>query len=330
MFQTTNQIGFSCKTSLQILKRSGGYSFKSQSQEYLTLWVGQLWKKVLRGVSNVSKQLDLFLSKAVGVSNDYISNESTLASCPWFLVWPYSMDWCKGTSTKRPDVFIIKQGLANVPMFHITQLLGIFHLQQIFVLVMFKIPKKGHLPTPVKYDRVAVNCPIQFYDVAIPWSYVAMDHEKTIAFWRRWTSSHTSSDVNRRGILTLPDVVSENVVCPLLWPSSFGGIEIFRQWIDINSAILFRQIWHICWLESQTSIDFVVPLDVHRFLWSFEEKWSDHDGSWDHRTAFCTRYLWATNFLGGTRMLKPQVNQSKQRSLLLSQYRITYTCPANL
>ena len=42
-----------------------------------------------------------------------------------------------------------KQGLSNVPMFHITQLLGIFHLQQILGDV--QNPKKGHLPTPDKH-----------------------------------------------------------------------------------------------------------------------------------------------------------------------------------
>ena len=44
---------------------------------------------------------------------------------------------------------VYQQGLINVPMFHITQLLGIFHLKQMIVLVMFKILKKGHLPTPI-------------------------------------------------------------------------------------------------------------------------------------------------------------------------------------
>ena len=42
----------------------------------------------------------------------------------------------------------------DVPMFHITQLKrGIFHLQQIFVAVMSKIAKKGHLPTPEQQLR---------------------------------------------------------------------------------------------------------------------------------------------------------------------------------
>ena len=35
-------------------------------------------------------------------------------------------------------------------MFHITQLLGIFHFQQIWLKVMFKIPKKGHQSQPLQ------------------------------------------------------------------------------------------------------------------------------------------------------------------------------------
>ena len=42
-----------------------------------------------------------------------------------------------------------------VPMFHITQLpRGIFHLQQIWEGDVKQIPKKGHLPTPVKYGTI--------------------------------------------------------------------------------------------------------------------------------------------------------------------------------
>ena len=40
----------------------------------------------------------------------------------------------------------------NVPMFHITQLLGIFHLQQIFILVMWnKSPKRDINPKPCRF-----------------------------------------------------------------------------------------------------------------------------------------------------------------------------------
>ena len=46
------------------------------------------------------------------------------------------------------------QGLVNVPMFHITQLLGIFHLQQIWEGDVKQIPKKGHLPTPVSEHNI--------------------------------------------------------------------------------------------------------------------------------------------------------------------------------
>ena len=40
------------------------------------------------------------------------------------------------------------QGLVNVPLFHISQLLG-YNLQQICEGDVKQIPKKGHLPTPV-------------------------------------------------------------------------------------------------------------------------------------------------------------------------------------
>ena len=40
-------------------------------------------------------------------------------------------------------------GVGKCPFFHITQLERGYHLQQICVLVMSKITKKGHVPTPV-------------------------------------------------------------------------------------------------------------------------------------------------------------------------------------
>ena len=44
--------------------------------------------------------------------------------------------------------FQIKQGLVNVPMEHHPTIGGM--ISNTYLKVMFKIPKKGHLPTPVK------------------------------------------------------------------------------------------------------------------------------------------------------------------------------------
>ena len=46
------------------------------------------------------------------------------------------------------------QGLVNVPMFHITQLLGIFHLQQLFEGDGNQIPKKGTFNNPWLWTHV--------------------------------------------------------------------------------------------------------------------------------------------------------------------------------
>ena len=76
--------------------------------------------------------------------------------------WLQQIDswWGHGTQDGKSNICAatgsLQQGLVNVPMFHISQLLGLFHLQQIFVLVMFKIPKKGHLPTPGPMTSISV------------------------------------------------------------------------------------------------------------------------------------------------------------------------------